>query len=249
MPLRDLPKRIRGNVITGVLLLLPLFTTVYIFVVLFQLIDQALPKAFHFLLPSIMPERWPVPGIGVALTLLLAYFAGLAAKNMIGRFVIDAGNTVIANIPMVNKIYLGIQQIVDAMRSANKQLFERPVLVRFPRDGSYCIGFVTSQTTGELALKIGAPTVSVFVPTTPNPTSGFLLYAAESELVNLEMSVETAVKLVMSAGMVSTEQLRKTQYRFAATPKSSKGWNWLHLFRSRQTADGAGTVEPPPGSP
>ncbi len=231
MALPKLMRTIRGNVITGVVLLLPLLTTIYLFIKLFELIDKFLPSLFHLVLPSLMPETWP-PFLGIGLTLVLAYFAGLAAKNIIGRFVIDTGNSVIASIPILNKIYLGIQQIVDAMSSTNKRLFERPVLVKFPRDESYSIGFVTAQTTGEVLDRVGKPTVSVFLPTTPNPTSGFLLYIPEDELVDLDMNVETAVKLVMSAGMVNADQLRKTQHLYTL-PKSLKGFNWLHSLRGR----------------
>jgi uncharacterized membrane protein len=246
MALSKLMRTVRSNVITGTLMLLPLFTTIYVFVVLFRFVDQALPKAFHAMLPSIMPERW-LPGVGLALTIFVAYFAGLAAKNFIGRWFIDTGNSVIARIPILNKIYLGIQQIVDAMSSANKRLFERPVLVKFPRDNSYCIGFVTAQTTGEVLERVGRPTVSVFVPTTPNPTSGFLLYLPEDELIDLNMNVETAVKLVMSAGMVNADQLRRTQHLYTL-PKSLKGWNWLRSLRGRGKTppdDSAGNPDTP----
>jgi uncharacterized membrane protein len=222
---------VRTNVIAGILLLLPLITTTYVLVKLFALVDSVLPSLFHAILPTIMPETWPT-GVGVVLTLLVAYFAGLAAKNYIGKLFINAGNTIIARIPIINKIYLSVQQIVDAVVSNNKRLFERAVLIEYPKANSYCIGFVTSRTSGEIPQKVKARSVSVFVPTTPNPTSGFLLFLPETEVIDLDMSVEMAIKLVMSAGTVNPDQLRKTQHLYAM-PASLKGWNLLRSFKRR----------------
>lgn len=238
-------RMIRGNIIAGVLLLLPLITTIYVFVKLFELVDSALPTIFSSL-PFIgrhMPETW-IPGVGIGITLLVAYFAGLAAKNYIGKLLIQTGNTIIANIPILNKIYLGVQQILDAAVSTNKKMFDRPVLIEYPKANSYCIGFVTSSTTGEIPEKLNAPTISLFVPTTPNPTSGFLLFLPESEVIELDMGVETAIKLVMSAGMVNADQLKKTQHLYAV-PTSLKNFNWLRNLRRRGRKSSSATANDP----
>jgi len=233
-------RMVRTNVIAGVLLLLPLVTTIYVFVKLFALVDSVLPSVFHALLPSVMPETWPT-GVGVVLTLLVAYFAGLAAKNYIGKLFIDAGNTLFAKIPIINKIYLSVQQIVDAVARNNRRLFDRAVLLEYPKAGSYCIGFVTSRTSGEIPERIKARSVSVFVPTTPNPTSGFLLFLPETEVTELDMTVEMAIKLVMSGGTVNTDELKKTQHLYT-TQSSLKGWNWLRNLKRRASERGTATT-------
>jgi uncharacterized membrane protein len=223
---------IRNNIVAGVLLLLPLVTTVYVFFILFQKIDSFLPTLFHTVLPFLPPD-W-IPGIGLFFVLLIAYFVGLGAKNYFGRFVIDTGNAIIARIPLLNKVYLGVQQIVDAVARGNKGLFQRAVLIEYPKKYSYCIAFVTSDAKGEIPQRTGLDMVSVFVPTTPNPTSGFLLYLPKSEIIELDMNVETAVKTVVSAGMVNPDIFKKTNHMYTI-PSQIRGWNWLRIFKRERT--------------
>ena len=138
---------------------------------------------------------------------------------------------------MLNKIYLGVQQIIDSVAGNKKNLFEKAVLIEYPKKDSYCIGFVTADTTGEIPEKTGSEMVSVFVPTTPNPTSGFLLFIPKADAIGLEMSVETAVKLVMSAGMVNTDHLKQTNHLYTL-PKQLKHFNWTRIFRRERSAPG-----------
>jgi uncharacterized membrane protein len=182
-----------------------------------------------------LPENW-IPGIGLLLVLVISYFIGLAAKNYIGRFIIDTGNAIISRIPMLNKVYVAVQQIVDAVAGHNKKLFERAVLIEYPKKNSFCIAFVTSETKGEIPRRTGLDMVSVFVPTTPNPTSGFLLFLPRSEIIELDMNVETAVKTVVSAGMVNPDVFRKTSQMYQI-PSELKNWNWMRIFRRDQRRD------------
>lgn len=243
--------KIRGNVIAGVLLLLPLVTTAYVFFKFFLIVDKALPELLHNLpaIGGVFPEKWPF-GLGIILTLLVAYFAGLAAKNVLGGLIIQAGNGIISGIPILNKVYLGIQQILDAIVSGNRKMFERPVLIQYPKEHSYCIAFVTGDTSGEIPQRVGGEMVSVFLPTTPNPTSGFLLFLPKSEVIELDMTVETAIKLIMSAGMVSADKIKETQHLYTL-PSSLKGFNWLRSLRLRRK--GRSNSEPtdltPPAPP
>ncbi|MBD3390800.1 MAG: DUF502 domain-containing protein [Chitinivibrionales bacterium] len=227
-------KTIRNNIVGGVLLLLPVVTTAYVFFKLFTMIDSFLPTLFHSILPF-FPETW-IPGIGLLLVLAISYFVGLSAKNYIGRFFIDTGNAVIASIPLLNKVYLAIQQILDAVVTGNKQLFDRAVLIEYPKKNSFCIAFVTSEAKGEIPRRTGLDMVSVFVPTTPNPTSGFLLFIPRSDIIELDMNVETAVKTVVSAGMVNPEVFRKTNHMYKL-PQKLKGWNWMRIFRRDKDSD------------
>jgi uncharacterized membrane protein len=225
---REFIKKIRGNIVAGVLLLIPSITTIYVFTKLFGLVDSILPNLSHMIFPF-LPEKWGIPGIGVVVILIFSYFVGLAAKNYFGRMIIDTGNAIISRIPMLNKIYLGVQQVIDSVAGHKKNLFDKAVLIEYPKKDSYCIGFITSETTGEIPEKTKSEMVSIFVPTTPNPTSGFLLFLPKSEVIELEMSVETAIKLVMSAGMVSTDHLKQTNHMYAL-PKQLKNFNWTKIF-------------------
>lgn len=213
-------KQIRTNIITGTFLIIPLFVTVIIMVKLFQWVDSALP--------GILGADW-APGIGILITLVIAYFGGLAAKNYFGKKFIDTGNAIISNIPFLNKIYLAIQQIVDAVSLNKKRLFERAVLIEFPKTDSYCIGFVTSEINTVFSLKTGQKLVAVFIPTTPNPTSGYLLYYPESDIIDLNIPVEAAIKLVMSGGILNSDHSPKGK------PMSSKNWSWIRMFNKNSS--------------
>ncbi len=227
--MKKILKQIRGNIVTGILLLIPSVTTIYVFIKLFSLVDSILPSLFHSIFPF-LPEDW-FPGVGVVLIILLSYFMGLGAKNYFGRLILDTGNALIGRIPLINKIYLGIQQIVDTFSGQKKNIFEKVVLVQFPKEDSYCIGFVTSDATGEIEKKLNTAMVSVFVPTTPNPTSGFLLYLPVSDVIVLDMSVETAIKAIMSAGVVNSDHLKRTNHMYTL-PQGLKNFNWMRLFKS-----------------
>lgn len=225
-------KQIRSSIITGIVLLIPSVTTIYVFVKLFSLVDSLLPNIVHSLFPRI-PQTWP-PFVGFILILIISYFVGLAAKNYFGKMIIDTGNAIISRIPLLNKLYLGVQQIIDAIAGQKKNLFEKAVLIEYPKKNSYCIGFVTSKTTGEIPEKIDASMVSIFVPTTPNPTSGFLLFLPQTEVIELDMSIETAVKLVMSAGMVNTDHIKNTNPKYTL-PEQLKNFNWLRIFKRKDS--------------
>lgn len=224
-------KQIRGNIVAGVLLLIPSVTTIYVFVKLFSLVDSILPNLFHSIFPF-LPQTW-MTGVGLILLLIMSYFVGLAAKNYFGRMIIEAGNSIISSIPMLNRVYLGIQQIIDSISGNKKNLFDKAVLIEYPKKDSYCIGFVTSDTSGEVQRKINRDLYSIFVPTTPNPTSGFLLFIPKSEVLLLDMNVETAVKTVMSAGMVNTDHIKETNHMYNF-PKQIKNFNWTRIFKKNR---------------
>lgn len=212
-------RQFRTNFITGLFLIIPLFVTIIIIVKLFQWIDSALPGIVGVEMP---------PGLGALITVIIAYFAGLTAKNYFGKKLIATGNAIIANIPILNKVYLAIQQIVDAISLNNKKLFERAVLIEYPKAGCYTIGFVTSDDNTDFSMKVGQKLLAIFVATTPNPTSGYLLYIPEEDVIDLHLPVDIAIKLVMSGGILSTDHAARLQ---ASIPKSVKGWNWMNIFK------------------
>lgn len=218
-------KQVRSSVITGILLIIPLFVTILIIIQLFQWIDSALPGILGIKMP---------PGIGILITLIIAYIAGIAAKNYFGKKFISLGNNIISSIPFLSKIYLTIQQVVDMVSINKKQVFQRAVLVEFPLPGTYAIGFVTSEANTVFSLKVSQKLIAVFVPTTPNPTSGFLLYLPEQDIVDANISVEAAVKLVVSGGLLGADNAAAAAAKQADSP-AAKGWKWTDIFSRNKT--------------
>ncbi len=190
-------REIRRTVLAGVFILIPLVLSVVILWRLFEWADKALPGTLGL--------RWP-PFAGLFVSLLIVYLVGLAAKNWLGRKVIATGNAVIVSIPILNKLYLIIKQIVDTVTLDKKKLFERVVLLKYPHDNCYVIGFVTSEDNQQFSAKVGKNLMAVFVPNAPNPTTGFLFYVPEEELVTINIPVEYAFKLVVSAGVLGVRE-------------------------------------------
>lgn len=228
MPTGKLSKKLRANIITGSLILLPVVTTIYVFYKLFILLDSLLPNFIHVILPFI-PSQW-FPGVGAIVILLVTLLTGFLTRNYFGRMIITGGNRMIATIPLINKVYVAVQQVLDAVIRSDKKVFQRTVLVEFPSPGSYAIGFVTSEHSGEIQKKTSPDMIGVFIATTPNPTSGFLVYVDRTRVIDLEMSVETGIKLIMSAGVVNPDKLKRTDrlYQFQS---QSPDMNWMKVFK------------------
>jgi len=193
-------KQFSNNVIAGIFVILPIFVTIFLIVNIFLWIDSSLP--------GILGVEWGT-GFGILVLLACAFFAGLIAKNYIGKKIIATGNVVINKIPIVNKVYPAIQQIVDAVNTQNKKMFERVVLVEFPKENSYSIAFVTAGENPVFSDKIGKKLIGVYMITAPNPTSGFLVYYPEEDVIDIDMPVDVAMKKIMSIGMLHDEQLIK----------------------------------------
>jgi uncharacterized membrane protein len=211
-------KRVRNTLLTGVLLIIPVAGSVFIFWKVFLLIDRALP--------AVMGTRW-FPGVGFFVTVAIIYLVGLLAKNWFGRKIIETGNSIIITIPFLNKIYLILKQIIDTVSIDKKTMFNRTVLVEYPRKDSFAVGFITSEHNAGFSAKAGRKLVAVFVPTVPNPTSGFLLYIPEEDVITLDISVEAGFKLIVSAGLIGTEKPAAT---IPATPLR---WNWMDIFKRK----------------
>jgi uncharacterized membrane protein len=223
-------REIRRTVLAGVFILIPVVLSVVILWRLFEWADKALPGTLGL--------RWP-PFAGLFVSLFIVYIVGLAAKNWLGRKVIATGNAVIVSIPILNKLYLIIKQIVDTVTLDKKKLFERVVLLKYPHDNCFVIGFVTSEDNQQFSAKVGKNLVAVFVPNAPNPTTGFLFYVPEEELVTMDIPVEYAFKLVLSAGVLGVRESGGGEEPVRLT----RSRNWLQIFRSRRVggnkADGS----------
>jgi uncharacterized membrane protein len=231
MPFRKAVKHLRNNVIAGTLILLPLVTTIYVFYKLFVLIDSILPHFTHAFLPYVT-VHW-FPGAGALVIIFIALATGVLARNYIGRMIIVSGNRMIANIPMISKVYVAVQQVLDSVARSDKKIFKRVVLVEFPQPGMYALGFVTSERSGEIQRKTSTDMLGIFIAKAPNPLTGFLLYVSPSKIIEIDMTVEVAFKLVMSAGVVNPDTLRKTDHLYQY-PGQSGEMNWTKIFKRQR---------------
>jgi len=187
--------KLRSYFITGLLVLIPLVVTIYVVGGAFNLIDSWL-RGF------IKVNDKPVPGLGFIVLMVIILFTGLIAQNYFGRRLIRISESVMARIPLINKIYLATQQVSYAILARKKKLFQQVVAVEYPRKGLYSIGFVTNMQTGELDTRVGEPMAYVFICTVPNPTTGFVIAIPKKEMIPLNMTIEEGLKLVISAGVV-----------------------------------------------
>jgi uncharacterized membrane protein len=160
-----------------------------------------------------------IRGLGIVFFLLFTIFVGWLAKGLIGRSFIRWGERWVDRMPVVRSIYSGVKQIAETVFAQTDRNFEKACMIEYPRRGIWAVGFISTQTKGEIAAKspAGEELLSVFVPTTPNPTSGFLLFFPKSDVVELDMSIEDAAKLVISAGLVYPQKKQ-----IEADPKSAK---------------------------
>lgn len=188
--------------ITGLLIWVPLGMTAWVLKFLIDTMDQSL-----LLLPdSLQPERllgMNIPGIGTVLTLLVVFITGLLTANIIGQKLVSFWEGVLWRIPVVKSIYWGIKQVSDTLFSSQGVAFRKALLVQYPREGSWTIAFMTGQPGGDVINHLKGEYISVYVPTTPNPTSGFFLMMPKSDVIELDMNVDTALKYIISMGVVS----------------------------------------------
>jgi len=192
--------RLRSWFFTGLLVTAPVLLTVYITWAAIKLIDGQVAG----LVPGFSELRFAnVPGVGLVIGVLLITVIGALAAGFLGRWIIRLGESILNRMPVIRSIYGASKQILETVISTQSDAFREVVLVEYPRKGLWVIGFVTGGTKGEVARRIDIDMVNVFVPTTPNPTSGFLLFCPRKDVIFMEMSVEEAVKLVVSGGIVT----------------------------------------------
>lgn len=200
-------KKVKNLIITGTIIIIPSVTTIYLLMKLFSVVDSFVPEFLHSIFP-ILPRKY-FPGMGIVIFLFIAGFIGLIAKNYFGKKMINLTDKIFTKIPFLNKVYISLQQILDTIIANKKNFFEKVVLIQYPKQGSYSIGFLTSKLEGEIPVKANKNLYGVFLPTTPNPTSGFFLILPRSEIIELDMSVEAAVKIVMSGGIINSENAKQ----------------------------------------
>lgn len=203
-PRRSLSLGIRSSFLTGLVVLAPIVLTGWLIWTVTGWIDG-------WVLPLI-PQRWQpdtlvgmeLRGVGLVIFLVFTVVAGWIAKGLIGRSLIRWAESVVDRMPVIRSVYNGVKQIAETIFAQTDTKFDKACLVEYPRPGLWAIGFVSTRAKGELATALAdrGDILSVFLPTTPNPTSGFLLYAPARDVILLEMKVEDAAKLIISAGLV-----------------------------------------------
>lgn len=193
---------LRKWLFTGLLVIVPGAITLSVLNWIVGLLDQTLlilPQAWH-------PDRllgFHLPGFGVVLTLLILLTVGALASNFAGRKLVQWGDAVVHRIPVVRSIYSSVKQVSDTLFSESGNAFRTAVLVQWPREGVWTLGFITGSPSGEVASYLRDEFVSVYVPTTPNPTGGYFVMVRKSECVELEMSVDAALRYIVSMGVVA----------------------------------------------
>ncbi len=209
----SLKRRLRNYFATGLLVLVPVVVTIYILVRLFVFLDGLLGNLIGGFLGSLFGTggELRVPGLGLVALVLLILLTGMVARNYVGRKVIELGDQIITRVPLVNRIYSTVQQISRAFFAEKREFFKRAVLIEYPRKGVYCIAFFTQDTRGEIQEHVEEDLVGVFVPTTPNPTSGFFLFVPRADVIELEMPIEEALTLVVSGGAVLPDEPKREE--------------------------------------
>ncbi len=200
---------IKRYFITGLLIWVPLAITAWVLALIVGTMDQSL----HLLPAAIHPRNvfgFDIPGVGAVLTLLVIVVTGLLAANFISQRLVVWWERLLARIPVVNSIYNSVKQVSDTLFSSSGNAFRQALLIEYPRRGTWTIAFLTGAPGGEVLRHLDGEHVSVYVPTTPNPTSGFFLMLPKADVIPLEMSVDTAHKYVISMGVVAPPVRRQS---------------------------------------
>ncbi|NIR52126.1 DUF502 domain-containing protein [candidate division KSB1 bacterium] len=206
--LSDIKRRLRNTFITGILITIPVAFTLFIFHFLLKLLDDLIVPWFIKTLVKAgapIPEDFHLPGLGLILIILLIFVVGILTKNIFGAKLVQLGEMIVERIPIVRSIYTGAKQVVTTIAHADTKAFRKVVLVEFPRKGVYSVGFITGTTEGEVQEITKEKLNNIFVPTTPNPTSGFLVFLPKEDIIELTMTVEEGLKFIISVGIVTPE--------------------------------------------
>ena len=208
--IKNFKRRIRNVFITGLLITLPIALTWFILQFLFKNLDAMSPVFTNILiqLGAPFPEGYRIPFLGVLMTLVIVLMVGWLTTSFFGKKIFELGETIVEKIPFVRRIYAGSKQVVVSIAQADTSTFRKVVLLEFPRRGLLAIGFVTGETRGEVQDLTQANMLNVFVPTMPNPTSGFLIFSPPHELTEVSMTIEEGIKYVVSGGIVTPPELK-----------------------------------------
>jgi uncharacterized membrane protein len=212
--------RLRRYLVAGLLVWLPIGATIFVVKLLLDLIDRVL----YLLPPAFRPEvliGFRIPGLGLILAFIVLLTTGLLAANLMGKRLVSFFESLLGRIPFVRTVYGAVKQIAEVLFSDSSSSFKKVLLVEYPRPGLYSLAFQTSDDPREVQALTGETIVTVFLPTTPNPTSGFMLFVPRSQVTELDMSVEEALKMVISLGVVVPQWHPKHPRNHLARPGGS----------------------------
>ncbi len=219
-------KKLRTYIVAGLLIWIPIGVTLFVLKVLVDILDQTL-----LLLPlAYRPETllgFRIPGLGILLALIILVVTGVLAANFLGRRLVGFWESVLQRIPLVRSIYSAAKNFAEVVFNDSNRSFNKVLLIEYPRKGLYSLCFQTSTNLGEIQARIGGDVICVFVPTTPNPTSGLILMVPVADVIELDMDVESALKMVVSLGVVvpvwkkRDGQLELTQSDISSEPSKS----------------------------
>jgi len=196
--MKKLISHIKNRLLSGLLLTIPLIITYIIVVKLFETVDSLSAKYIHLYMSEYIPGYKPIPGIGVVVSVIIIYIIGMLGSSVIIRKLIALGEKILTKIPLIKAIYTSVKQLIDALSVTSSNSFRQAVYVEYPLQGVYVLGFLTN----EFKDKSGRIFASVFVPTTPNPTSGFLLFYLKKDVIPANKTVDEAFKAIMSGAIL-----------------------------------------------
>ncbi len=224
-PQTGLMGRLRNWFLTGLVVAGPLAVTAWLIWSFVNWVDGAVRPLIP---PAYRPETylpWPIPGTGLVIAIVALTLLGFLTANLVGRTLVELGEGLLSRMPIVRPLYKTMKQIFEALFSKSGSSFRKAALVEFPAPGMYSMVFLSQAPTGEVALKIPRDAkeyVSVFLPCTPNPTTGFFFFVDRKDIIELDISVESAMALLISCGMVQPEDPQKKLAAMAATARASQ---------------------------
>ena len=210
--------KLRKYIITGLLIWVPLGITIFVIRLLVTLMDRTIV----LLPPGWRPEAlfgFNIPGLGIVISAMVIFITGFFLTNFAGKRIIQAWENILDRIPLVRSIYSSVKQVTSTILSSDSNTFNEVMLIQYPRMGVWTLCFKTSDSPKSFNEITGEELITVFVPTTPNPTSGFILFIPKEEVRKIDIDVEDALKLVMSLGVVTPENSQKTSYKVKHTSK------------------------------
>lgn len=197
-------KKIRNIFITGLFAIIPIYFTFVLLGFLFTKLDNILSPLISKLLIYLnvpIPEGFHIPGLGILATVIIIFATGLFTTNFFGKKVVEVGERTLTKIPLVSSIYFSAKQLIEAFSMSSKGAFRQVVLIEYPRRGIYSMGFVTSDAYNGIRNLTGEDLVNIFIPTTPNPTSGLLIMVPQKDVTYLPINVDEGIKLIISGGI------------------------------------------------
>lgn len=201
--------KLRAYLFTGILVTAPVMITFFVAYKLIVFIDVSVNKVLP---PQFKPDNFlpfTVPGLGIIILVVALTLIGMFAAGFLGKFFLRLGEWIVYKMPFISSVYSVLKQIFETFLSNKSNAFKQVVLLEYPRKGIWILGFVSTDTEGEVKEHLQTEMINVFIPTTPNPTSGFLIFVPKSDVVPLDMSVEDGIKFVISGGIVSPEEHKK----------------------------------------